>query len=125
MSEIVVRVVLALFVEGGSESTGSVEVIAVVVAELVVEVLSARFGLGVMVVGSPMGFVSLEEVEGEEVSAELGVAGCVIVGTEIESLQSVDAGLVVVVAKTVELVRGSAEEPREEEEVIGVSGAMV
>lgn len=51
MSEIVfVRVVLALLVEGGSESAGSVEVIAAVVAELVVEVLSARFGLAVVVV---------------------------------------------------------------------------
>lgn len=72
-----------------------------------------------------MGFVSLEEVEGEEVSAELGAAGCVIVGTKIEFLQSVDAGLVVVVANMVELVRRRAEEPREEEEVIGVLGAMV
>lgn len=44
------------------------------VAELVVEVLFAWFRPAVVVVVPPMGFVSLEEVEGEAVSAELGVA---------------------------------------------------
>lgn len=48
-----------------------------------------------------------------------------MVGAEIESLQSVDVGGVVVVAKKVELVGGRAKESREEEEVIGVSGAMI
>lgn len=50
-----------------------------------------------------------------------------MVEAEIESMHSVDVGLVVVVVvvKEVELVRGRAEEIREEEEVIGVSGVMV
>lgn len=51
-----------------------------------------------------------------------------MVEAEIESMHSVDVGLVVVVVvvvKEVELVRGRAEETREEEEVIGVSGVMV
>lgn len=49
-----------------------------------------------------------------------------MVEAEIESMHSVDVGLVVVVVvNEVELVRGRAEETREEEEVIGVSGVMV
>lgn len=43
---------------------------------------------------------------------------------EIESIHSVDAGLVVVVVKEVEVLRRRAEETREEEELTGVSGAM-
>ncbi len=69
------RVVLTLLVSGGSESVGSSELIAAPVAELVVEVVSARFKLVVVVVVVPVGFVSLEEVEGAEMSAELEVAG--------------------------------------------------
>lgn len=45
------------------------------VAELVVEMASARFKLVVVVVVVSVGFVSLEEVEGAEISAGLGVAG--------------------------------------------------
>lgn len=48
-----------------------------------------------------------------------------MVGAEIESLQSVDVGGVVVVAKKVELVRGRVKESREDEEEIGASGAMI
>lgn len=49
--------------------------IAAAVAELVVEVVSALFRLVVVVVVVSVGFVSLEEVEGEEILAELRVAG--------------------------------------------------
>lgn len=45
---------------------------AAAVAELVVEAVSARFKLVAVVVVS-VGLVSLEEVEGGETSAELGV----------------------------------------------------
>lgn len=43
---------------------------------------------------------------------------------EIEPMHSVDAGVVVVVVKEVQVLRGRAEETREEEELTGVSGAM-
>lgn len=50
------------------------EQIAAVVAELLVEVVSARFKLVAVEVVS-VGFVSLEEVEGTDISAGTGVAG--------------------------------------------------
>lgn len=50
------------------------EQIAAAVAELVVDVVSTRFKLVAVEVVS-VGFVSLEEVEGTEISAGLGVAG--------------------------------------------------
>lgn len=53
-------------------SVRSGEQIAAAVAELAVEVVSARFKLVEVV---SVGFVSLEEVEGREISAGLGVAG--------------------------------------------------
>lgn len=66
-----VRVVLALLEKGGSESVVTGElIVAAAVAELVVEVISARFKLVVVEVVS-VGFVSLEDVEG----TGLGVAG--------------------------------------------------
>lgn len=63
-----VRVVLTLLEKGWSESVVSWELIAVVVPELVVEVVSAQFKLVAVEVVS-VGFVSLEEVEGTEISA--------------------------------------------------------
>lgn len=50
------------------------EQIAAAVAELVVEVVSAWFKLEA-VEGVSVGFVSLEEVEGTDISAGLGGAG--------------------------------------------------
>lgn len=66
-----VRVVLTLLEEGGSESVVCGELIAA--AELVVEVVSARFKLEA-VEKVPVGFVSLEEVEGADISSALAVA---------------------------------------------------
>lgn len=70
-----VRVVLTSSVLGVSESVGTGELIAAAVAELVVEVVSAQFRLVVVVVVVSVGFVSLDEVEGAVISAELEVAG--------------------------------------------------
>lgn len=50
------------------------EQIAAVVAELAVDMVSARFKL-VAVEGVSVWFVSLEEVEGTDISAGPGVAG--------------------------------------------------
>ena len=70
-----VRVVLTSSVLGVSESVGTGELIAAAAAELVVEVVSAQFRLVVVVVVVSVGFVSLDEVEGAQISAELEVAG--------------------------------------------------
>lgn len=70
-----VRVVLTSSVLGVSESVGTGELIAAALAELVVEVVPAQFRLVVVVVVVSVGFVSLDEVEGAEISAELEVAG--------------------------------------------------
>lgn len=70
-----VRVVLTSSVLGVSESVGTGELIAAALAELVVEVVPTQFRLVVVVVVVSVGFVSLDEVEGAEISAELEVAG--------------------------------------------------
>lgn len=67
-----VRDVLTLSTDPPVESLGSGGLTAAVVAELVVEVVSAQFRLAVVVVVS-VGFVSLEEVEGEDTSTGMAV----------------------------------------------------
>lgn len=57
----------------GSDSAGSEELTGAAAAELVVEVVSALLRLAVVVVVS-VGFVSLEEVDVGEISAEPMVA---------------------------------------------------
>ncbi|TNN87462.1 hypothetical protein EYF80_002179 [Liparis tanakae] len=73
-----------------------------------------------------VGFLSLEEVEGTELSAGLGVAVGVAVGVEMEFMQSVDVGLVMELDE-VEMVGGRAEEIREGEvmEATGDGGTAV
>lgn len=73
-----------------------------------------------------MGFVSLEEVEGTELSAGLEVAVGVTAGVEMEFMQSVDVGVVMELDE-VEMVGGRAEEIREEEvmEATGDGGTAV
>lgn len=62
-------VVLTMLLLGGSESAGTGELTGAAAAELVVEVVSALFRLAVVVVVS-VGFVSPEEVDVGEISAE-------------------------------------------------------
>lgn len=88
---------------------------SVTALRLEVVVVSARFRL-LVVVDVSVGLVSLEEVDGAEMSAGLGVVRGVM---EEESMQLVDVGLVV------EMVRGGAEEAGQEGVVTGVSGMTV
>jgi len=73
-----------------------------------------------------VGFVSLEEVEGTELSAGLEVAVGVTAEVEMEFMQSVDVGVVMELDE-VEMVGGRAEEIREEEvmEATGDGGTAV
>lgn len=89
------------------------------------EVLSAWFKVVVEEVVS-VGFVSLEEVEGTELSAGLEVAVGVTAEVEMEFMQSVDVGVVMELDE-VEMVGGRAEEIREEEvmEATGDGGTAV
>lgn len=114
-----VRVVLTLLDKGGSESVMSGELMAAAAAELGVEVVSARFKLVAVEVVS-VGFVSLEEVEGAEVSVELVAAGWIMVDVETEFM--VDVGLIAsAVVEEVEVVGGRAAELAVEEQVMGAS----
>lgn len=72
----------------GSDPVMCGELIAAAPAELLVEVVSARFKL-VAVEAVSVGFVSLEEVEG----AEMRASDWTVAGEEAESMWSVDGGL--------------------------------
>lgn len=66
---------MTLLVLAGSKSVDSLELTAAVVAELVVEVVSAWFNVVVVVDVVSVGVVSLEDVEGIGISVGLGMAG--------------------------------------------------